>query len=515
LESADQQSLTGLDGYVNDEPFDERLIGIGKKVQDEARGHLASLASVARKIGDSLSEATDPEQAKRLGELLKSAKKSYKNAQIEKSISTLTERQLEAVGAWESGEFKTIACCGTNRSGKTFVASAIYARYLRDFAKPNTHHLAVTTEQRLSAKGIQKYLWDLIPHEMFDTKWTGVRNGFSSRNPAVTLDPGGKNIVVSFMTQSEHEANRDAFEGLSIESCFVDESVSHELFSAIKARLTLSDDGRLLVSSIPGMDWYYEIIYHAKPEDGVWYKLFTPQSNPMMTPKKWAELVKAVPAHEREVRLKGVPAMAGSIVYVEFNDEDHVVEPKDIPDDLAYYAGLDVGMDHPTVWLLYGVSKEGKHYVIDEYVSRNQTPEQDAPFIKAMLGNKQLAGGYTYIDPAAFQVTKANQVSVAQQYTKAGIPVISSRRTSDVGEMNQVYEIKEMIRCDELFVSKNCPQLIKEFHVWKYKRDRQNKPLTKDSFEDRNNDALDALRYITTMHPTHKVSSRRAKVIYT
>ena len=233
-----------------------------------------------------------------------------------------------------------------------------------------------------------------------------------------------------------------------------------------------------------------------------------------MTEKKWAEFCKAVPPHERDMRLKGIPAMAGSIVYVEFNDEDHVVEPKDIPDDLAYYAGLDVGMDHPTVWLLYGVSKEGKHYVIDEYVSRNQTPEQDAPYIKTILGNKQLAGGYTYIDPAAFQVTKANQVSVAQQYTKAGIPVISSRRTSDVGEMNQVYEIKEMIRCDELFVSKNCPQLIKEFHVWKYKRDRQNKPMTKDSFEDRNNDALDALRYITTMHPTHKVSSRRARVVY-
>lgn len=509
-----QKRDSGNYGFIDDEPFDERLIEIGAGVQNEARGHLSSLQSTVKKIGEAAGVATDPEQVRKLGELMGVAKKTMADAAIERSLATLTNRQLEAVGAWESGEFNTIACCGTNRSGKTFVAAAVYARYLRDFAKPNTHHLAVTTEQRLSAKGQQKYLWDLLPHDLFDIKWTGVRNGFASRNPAVTLDPGGKNIVVSFMTQSEHENSRDAFEGLSIESAWIDESVSHELYSAIKTRLTISDDGRLLVSSIPGMDWYYETVYNAKPEDRVWYKLFTPQSNPRMTAAKWAELCRAVPAHEREVRLKGMPAMAGSIVFVEFLPE-HVVAPRDIPIDLTWYTSLDYGCDHPTVFLLGGMDRDGTLWIVDEYVSRNQTPVEDVEGIKAVLGSRRPERGFTYIDPAAFQITKANNISVGQQYTMAGLPVIASRRTSEVGEHNQIYQIKEMLRCDELMVSQNCPQLIKELRTLHYKRDRQNKAMTKDAIVDLNNDAIDALRYMVTMRPTYGSTRSKTKIIYT
>ncbi len=488
---------------------------MGKRRQDAARKHLDELADTARKIGEAIASTENPQALKGLKELLKKASEASGRAQIEKNLATLSDRQLEAIGAWDSKEFQTIGCCGTNRSGKSFVASTAYARYLRDEAPPNSEHVCVTVEQRLSAKAQQKMIWDNIPHEMFDTPWTGPRNGFGSRNPVSVLDRDGRNITIYWMTESEFQNNLLAFEAMTLETAWVDEAISQELFSAIKARLTLSDDGRCLVSAIPMAEFFWEVIYNAKPEDLVWYKLFTPQTNPTMTPKKWAELCRAVPAHERDVRLKGVPAMAGSIVYVEFNDADHVVEPKDIPDDMAYYSGLDVGMDHPTVFLLYGVTPGGRHYVIDEYVSRNQTPEQDVPHIKAIVGDKKMAGGYSYVDPSVFHVTKANQVSVGQQYAKAGLPVIRSRRTSDVGEMNQVYQIKEMLRCGELFVSKNCQQLIKEFHTWKYKRDRQNKAMSKDAFEDRNNDALDALRYITTMSPVYKKGSQRVRAIYT
>jgi len=487
----------------------------GASLQRSAITQLSELRSLISQIGSAASSATEPEQIKQLSELLKQAKSQFASSRIEQNLATLTEKQLSALDGWLDPNNKIIACCGSNRSGKSFVAGTIYASYLRDHAPKNSEHICVTTEQRLSAKNQQKMLWDNIPHHLFDTKWAGPKNGFGSRNATVVLDPGGRNIVLHFMTQSEFESNMMAFEGLTVETAWIDETITHELLSAVKARLSLSEDGRLLVSSIPGADWYWEVIYNAKPEDGVWYELFEPFDNPLMTEKKWADFCKSVPPHERDMRLKGVPAMAGSIVYVEFNDADHVIEPSELPDDMAYYAGLDVGMDHPTVWLLYGVDRDGRHYVVDEYVSRNQTPEQDVPGIKAILGKKKLTNGYTYVDPAAFHITKANQVSVAQQYKNAGLPVIASRRTSDVGEMNQVYQIKEMLRCDELRVTTNCPQLIKEFHVWKYKRDRQNKPMTKDGFEDRNNDALDALRYVTTMHPTYQSTTQRTKVLYT
>ena len=300
--------------YLEDQPFDERLIKISKERQEEAREYLGNLSETAKKIADAISSSTDPGQIDELKDLLKKAQDAGRRAQVEKNLATLSDRQLEAIGAWESGEFQTIGCCGTNRSGKSFVGGTAYAKYLRDDAPKNSEHVCVTVEQRLSAKSQQKIIWDNIPHEMFDTPWTGPRNGFASRNPVSIIDPGGRNITVYWMTESEFQNNLLAFEAMTLETEWVDEAISQELFAAIKARLTLSDDGRCLVSAIPMAEFFWEVIYNAKPEDLVWYKLFTPQTNPTMTPKKWAELCRSVPAHERDVRLKGVPAMAGSIV---------------------------------------------------------------------------------------------------------------------------------------------------------------------------------------------------------
>lgn len=500
--------------YIDDQPFDERLIAIGKKSQESAKAHLGDLIQTSKRIGEAIAEASDPRVLEDLKGLLDQAKQASARSQIEKNLATLTDRQLEAIGAWDSREFKTIGCCGTNRSGKSFVAGTAYAKYLRDEAPPNSEHVCVTIEQRLSAKSQQKMLWDNIPHEMFDTPWSGPRNGFGSRNPVSVLDKGGRNVIVYWMTESEFQNNLLAFEAMSLETSWIDEAVSHELFSAVKARLTLSDDGRCLISAIPMSDFFWEVIYNAKPEDGVWYKLFTPQTNPTMTPAKWAELCRSVPPHERDVRLRGVPAMAGGIVFTEFIPE-HIVAPRDIPDDLTWYTSLDYGCDHPTVFLLAGMDKDGVLWFVDEYVSRNQTPVEDVEGIKAVMGKRKPAKGYTYIDPSAFNITKANHVSIGQQYTQAGLPVISSRRTSDVGEHNQIYQIKEMLRCDEIRVSENCPQLIKELRTLHYKRDRQNKAMTKDAIVDVGNDAIDAMRYLVTMNPTYSVGNQKPRIIYT
>ena len=219
--------------------------------QKSAIKQLSELRSLISQIGSAVSSATEPEQIKQLSELLKAAKQQFKNCRIEQNLATLTTKQLGALDGWTSGENKIIACCGTNRSGKSFVAGTIYAKYLRDDAPKNSEHLCVTTEQRLSAKNQQKMLWENIPHHLFDTEWSGPKNGFGTRNPTVVLDKGGRNVVVHFMTQSEFEANMMAFEGLTVETAWIDETITHELLSAVKARLALSDDGRALVSSIP------------------------------------------------------------------------------------------------------------------------------------------------------------------------------------------------------------------------------------------------------------------------
>ena len=490
----------------------------GEKDKAAAQAMFSQMADTMARIAEAARSERDEGKLAEMSQLMRAAQREVADRQVERAIATFSPKQAAAYTAWHSGEYDIISCVGSNRSGKTWCAGAIYAQYLRDEAPADSMHLCVTTNQKLSPRNQQKLIWDLLPHHMLDQVWTGPRNGFGSRSPAVIIDPrtdrnpNGRNVTVFYMCESEYLNDQNSFEGLSCETVWIDETVSEELFSACTARVANSEDGRILISSIPNAAFFYDVVYHAKEEDRVWHELFEWQDNPTMNFEKWSRFCKRVPPHERDVRLKGVPAMAGSLVYVEFRDDIHVVEPKDIPDDLVYYAGLDVGMDHPTVWLLVGVDRDGRYYVTQEYVSRNTPVEDDCRSILGMLGKKSLRSP-SYIDPAAFQVTKANQVSVAQQYRNHGLPTMRSRQTSQVGEMAQVHEIKELLAHEELFVSTNCPQLIREFHVWKYKRDRQNKALSKDGFEDKNNDALDALRYCLTMRPKYSREPRKVTII--
>jgi phage terminase large subunit len=118
-----------------------------------------------------------------------------------------------------------------------------------------------------------------------------------------------------------------------------------------------------------------------------------------------------------------------------------------------------------------------------------------------MIGDKVMTHG-PYVDPAAYQVTKANPISVAHQYRKHGLSLIPSRRTQVQGEMHAVYHVKELLKHRQLFVSESCQGLIREFNLWGYKRDQHGRPMAKDQFQDRNNDHLDAMRYYLTMYPT-------------
>ena len=86
------------------------------------------------------------------------------------------------------------------------------------------------------------------------------------------------------------------------------------------------------------------------------------------------------------------------------------------------------------------------------------------------------------------------------------------KATKEFGERNQVWQIKKMLRMGELFVCDSCELLIRNFMTWKFKRDQRGRPLATDAFEDKNNDALDALRYLITLGPTY--TRQRATATY-
>jgi hypothetical protein len=204
--------------------------------------------------------------------------------------------------------------------------------------------------------------------------------------------------------------------------------------------------------------------------------------------------------------LEGKFRFLSGIVFKEFipvaAPEGHLISQRDVPKDVRWYAGLDVGMDHPTVWLLLAIDPQNRVYAYSEYAARSALITEDVKAIKALIGDRVLAWP-TVIDPSAYQITKANSLCVAMQYHAAGLLVTPGMRTARVGEHNQVNDLRGRLADKSLFITDACPLLQRNMRTWKYKRDSHDHPLGREGFEDRNNDAIDALRYPLSLYPTY------------
>lgn len=476
--------------------YEEKYNGRLKRVQKIAEifPTVPAKSGIARKLADAIRQ-----------------EKEY--AKLERKLLLLTPKQIEAVGAFLGNKYITTALVGGNRSGKSFAASVAYALYLRDFAPPKSMHWAIAVEQAMSAGVQQKTLWDLLPPSLFgETRWKNSKIGFADENPVVTLDketeanPNGRNVILRFRFQSQYQRNIKSFESENCDTLWMDECVQHDCYSAAYTRILLSQNRKVLMSTIPSEEFIHDAIHCSSKEDKVWFEKYFLEDNPVMTPGMIEEYINNIPEEERVMRLEGNIMRTGGLVFQEFSRSKHVVIEEAIPlSELTWYAGLDVGRIHFTVWLLVGISKDGILYVVDEYKSKNKTAEQDVeailPIIKTRCKDKKIRWG-TIIDPSASQLTKANTLSVSQQYQKAGLRITPGRRTAQVGETNIIGRMKESFRANEIKISEHCEQLIRELSIWSYRRDRYGRLTGTDSYEDKNNDAIDALKYVYGRNPT-------------
>lgn len=492
--------------------------------KNTSRQVLSQIESAASSIKSALSSGDhSDERLYQLHQLLRETERAWNDAAIERMFAQASPKQEKAINAYFQTDpttgmrqFDTVAILGGNRSGKSFCAAPCIARDIRDNAPPDSSILCVTVNSELSAGNQQKLLWDFLPRDkMGRWVWSGPKNGFGSENPTIIYDertpqnPTGRNVTIRFKTQSQYENRLDAFEGFSAWKAWVDESVSQECLAAVRTRVALSDGAQVLISSIPNSEWFADFRREAKTDANTFLIELYPEDNPIMTPEKLRRFLKGLPDHLRALRAQGKPLVEGATVYTEFDDR-HIITHREFKQrtegDVTWYACMDSGMDHPTVWLLCGVSRDGVLYVYDEYTSRNTTPSADAKQILARIGNRKLRWP-TVADPAMWQNRKSGKE--AQQYRESGLSLVKARRTSDWGEDFGVNRIKDMLRNDELFVCDTCTTLIANFYKWKYKRTRTGQVLETDMYEDRNNDALDALRYLVTKNPYYATSESK------
>lgn len=256
---------------------------------------------------------------------------------------------------------------------------------------------------------------------------------------------------------------------------------------------------------------YDRIVEHnAKPtKPGFWKRMFTRhQCNPAYwdaeqwgyTPEGSAYVegvLSNLSGHLRRRWLDGDWVAAEGTVYPEFDEERHVVDAFEVPDDWPQYVGIDPGYDHPCAILWFAISPNETLYVVDELYLGGKGVDVLSEMIHARNANRTVRRYFG--DPQhAFNETAQSPVSIAGQFARNKIHVDPWPRSIDVEAM--VSEVRTRLNADLLKVFRTCPHTIGEFQSWRYKRMADGSvPKGDDAFEDANNHAMDVVKGVNAL----------------
>jgi len=230
--------------------------------------------------------------------------------------------------------------------------------------------------------------------------------------------------------------------------------------------------------------------------------------NPLASEEYIRSLKERYPAIWYKRFVEGCWDVASGRVYDEFNVKYHVIDPFEVPDGWKAGIGVDLGYNHPTVFVWVAVDYEGNWIVYDEHVGREMIPSQHAEVVKRK-GLKTKRGMLPVYGPHDAHNRLGDSGRNWQElYRECGIYMnVGNRMKPVVG----IQRIKRMLYVDNLrenkyrgglgsprlYVFSTCVKLIEEFGLYSWKQLRPGEEEVKsepDEVVKVNDDALDALR---------------------
>jgi phage terminase large subunit len=203
--------------------------------------------------------------------------------------------------------------------------------------------------------------------------------------------------------------------------------------------------------------------------------------------------------------------IAAGQYFTTFRREVHVIPTFDDSRAVEWFAALDYGFTHYTVFLLGCLDGDGNMFIADEHAERLWLPQRHAPAIMAMIARHQIGNRRLEISDLRRVVAGADVFSrqsdgttVASQYAKLGIPM----RCANTDRVNGWAEILHRLgdptpQCGvpispRLFIHQRCARLAECLPSLQHDPNRPEDVLKVDADEDGvgGDDCADALRYL-------------------
>ena len=296
------------------------------------------------------------------------------------------------------------------------------------------------------------------------------------------------------------DQGREKFQGSSLDFVWFDEEPPEDIYRECKMRV-IDKRGDIFGTMTPlkGLTFVYDEIYlNSGGSSEVWYEFVEWADNPYLSQKETAELTSSMSDEELNSRRFGRFSAASGLVYTEFDENLHVIEPFDLPYDWQCDISIDPGLNNPLSAHWYYVDYDDNVYVAAEHFEAGKDVEYHSRRIKEIcdkLGWRRDGDGRVraLIDSAANQKTLASLKSVTELFYEHGV-LANPNVNKDL--FSGIARVKEYFKNRRIFIFKNCVNLIRELK--KYRWGDGDVPKKTDDH------ALDELRYFIMSRPQIK-----------
>lgn len=202
-----------------------------------------------------------------------------------------------------------------------------------------------------------------------------------------------------------------------------------------------------------------------------------------------------------------------SLVYNEFDDDAHVINPQLIPrENVTFAIGMDFGLKDPFAAVFVAIDQNDNWYIYDEVY----LPDLPVTKIASVLHQKMGDLYFTRIIGDSAGATEIASLK-SKDLGDLRVWVTPSKKGKDSirGGIRQVKTklyIREATGKPKLFVGRNCKATIKEFQSYKRLRDAWGE--VSETPEDKNNHLMDALRYLVLDQMSGAKPIPKAKKVY-
>ena len=299
------------------------------------------------------------------------------------------------------------------------------------------------------------------------------------------------------------DQGREKFQGASLDFVWFDEEPPQEIYEECLMRV-LDKKGDVFGTMTPlkGLTWVHDVIYlNVRGDDEVYYEQMEWADNPFLDPEEIKRFSKSLSETEIEARRYGRFRAESGLVYPEFDENVHVIDPFDVPYEWQDNVSIDPGLKNPLSAHFYAVDFDGNIYVVGEHYEAEKEVAYHAEKIFEIaerLGWRRRYDGKleALIDSAAGQRTLASVKSVSELFFEHDIAVNPNVNKEMFSGITRVRELLAA-RPPRIFIFRDCVNLIRELKSYRW--GDADLPIKKDDH------CLDELRYYVMSRPApHK-----------